>query len=167
MHVPRYHKKPGWQRFLVGMLFGALISYWVVIFMYGTMYQEKVIENSKLQEELNDAENRIQALEKDNEDLNEKSKQKIVIEEIELEILNAKELKIDMLLQNELESLVKEEIKDIIGKDLLMVAESDTLLLSSIENKSYRVDDFSYDFEIKRLIIAPTVRIIVNGKISN
>ena len=167
MHVPRYHKKPGWQRFLVGMLFGALISYWVVIFMYGTMYQEKVIENSKLQEELNDAENRIQALEKDNEDLNEKSKQKIVIEEIELEILNAKELKIDMLLQNELESLVKEEIKDIIGKDLLMVAESDTLLLSSIENKSYKVDDFSYDFEIKRLIIAPTVRIIVNGKISN
>ena len=167
MHVPRYHKKPGWQRFLVGMLFGALISYWVVIFMYGTMYQEKVIENSKLHEELNDAENRIQALEKDNEDLNEKSKQKIVIEEIELEILNAKELKIDMLLQNELESLVKEEIKDIIGKDLLMVAESDTLLLSSIENKSYKVDDFSYDFEIKRLIIAPTVRIIVNGKISN
>ncbi|MFS0673061.1 sporulation membrane protein YtrI [Ornithinibacillus sp. 179-J 7C1 HS] len=167
MHVPRYHKKPGWQRFLVGMLFGALISYWVVIFMYGTMYQEKVIENSKLHEELNDAENRILALEKDNEDLNEKSKQKIVIEEIELEILNAKELKIDMLLQNELEGLVKEEIKDIIGKDLLMVAESDTLLLSSIENKSYKVDDFSYDFEIKRLIIAPTVRIIVNGKISN
>lgn len=167
MHVPRYHKKPTWQRFLVGMFLGGLISYWIVIFMYGTMYEKLIIENSNLKEQLNDAENRIEVLEKDKRELNEKSNQKITIEEINLEILNAEDLKIDRLLQNQLESLVKEEIKGIIGKDLLTIAESDSLLFSSIENKTFKVDDFSYNLEIKRLIIAPTVRIMANAKISN
>ncbi|WP_042146356.1 sporulation membrane protein YtrI [Paucisalibacillus sp. EB02] len=167
MHIPRYYRKPGWQRFLVGIFFGGLISYWVVLFMYGTMYERLLEENSKIQEKLNDAENKILALEKDKEDLNEKSKQKITIEEIDLVILNAKDLKIDKLLLHQLEGLVKEEIDDIIGRNIESIADSDSLLFSSIENKTFKVDDFTYYFEIERLIISPTVRIVVNAKLSN
>ncbi|GGA82005.1 sporulation membrane protein YtrI [Ornithinibacillus halotolerans] len=167
MHIPSYHKKPGWQRFLVGVFFGALISYWVVIFMYGDMYERLLKENSEIQNQLKDAENKIIALEQDKEDLNEKSKQNVTVEEVDLEILNAKTLKIDTLLQHQLESLVKEEIKAIIGRDLLSISDSDSLLISSIENKAFKVDDFSYSFTIKRIIIAPRVRIIVQAKISN
>ena len=167
MHVPRYHKKPGWQRFLVGIFFGALISYWVVLYMYGTMYERLLEENSEIQEKLEDAENKVLALEKDKADLNEKSKQKITVEEIDLEILNATDLKIDHLLQLQLESLVKEEIKNIIGKDIQSIGESYSLLFSAIENKTFQVDDFTYYFVMESLVIAPTVRIIVKAKISN
>lgn len=167
MHIPRYYRKPGWQRFLVGIFFGALISYWIVLFMYGTMYERLLEENSKIQQKLNNAENKILALEKDNVDLNEKSKQKITVEEIDLVILNAEELKIDTLLQHQLEGLVKEEIQDIIGRDVASLTESDSLIMSSIENKTFRVDDFTYYFVIERLIISPTIRIVVKAKVSN
>ncbi|WP_010099148.1 sporulation membrane protein YtrI [Ornithinibacillus scapharcae] len=168
MHVPRYHKKPGWQRFLVGVFFGGLISYWVVLFMYGTMYERLIKENSELQNDLTDANSRIEVLMKDNESLDEKSRQPITIEGIQLQILNAKDLNIDSLLQTQLEGLVKEQIKDIIGKDIKSIADSDSLIFSSIENKTYVVDDFTYSFDIERLIlVAPTVRIVVIAKISN
>ena len=167
MHVPRHHQKPGWQRFLVGIFFGALISYWVVLFMYGTMYERLLEENGEIQEKLNDAEKKVLALEKDKADLNELSKQKVTVEEIDLEIINATDLKIDTLLQHQLESLVKEEIDDIIGREIQSIGESDTLIFSAIENKTFKVDDFTYYFEIERLVIAPTVRIVVKAKISN
>jgi hypothetical protein len=167
MHVPPYHKRPGWQRFLVGMFFGALISYWVVLFMYGTMYERLLEENSSIQSELRDAEDKIDALTKDNQDLNERSKKPVTIDEIHLEILNAKELKIDMLLLHQLEGLVKEEIKDVLGKDIQTISDSDVLLISAIENKTFKVDDFTYSFKIKRLIISSTIRIVAQGEISN
>lgn len=168
MHVPSYHKKPGWQRFLVGVFFGGLITYWVVLFMYGTMYERLIKENSELQNALTDANSRIEVLMKDNESLDEKSRQPATIEGIQLEILNATDLKIDPLLQTQLEGLVKGEIKDIIGKDVKSIADSDSLIFSSIENKTYVVDDFTYSFDIERLIlVAPTVRIVVIAKISN
>lgn len=168
MHVPSYHKRPGWQRFLIGVFFGGLISYWIVLFMYGTMYERLIKENSELQNALNDANSRIEVLKKDNENLDEKSRQPATIEGIQLQILNAEDLKIDSLLQIELEGLVKEEIKDIIGKDIKSIANSDSLIFSSIENKTYVVDDFTYSFDIERLIlVTPTVRIVVIAKISN
>ncbi|WP_047985081.1 sporulation membrane protein YtrI [Ornithinibacillus californiensis] len=167
MHVPQYHKKPGWQRFLVGIFFGALISYWVVLFMYGDMYESLLKEYSKVENKLHDAEKRISVLEEDNEDLNKKSNQKITIEEIDLEILNAKDLKIDILLQDQLERLVKEELEDIIGIDIQTIAASDSLIVSSIENKNFKVDDFTYSFEIKRLVIATTVKIVVHANLSD
>ncbi|WP_047981604.1 sporulation membrane protein YtrI [Ornithinibacillus contaminans] len=167
MHVPPYHRRPGWQRFFVGVLFGALLAYWIVIFMYGTMYERLLAENSSIQKELHDAQLKIEALEKDKEDLNEKNKQSITVEEIDLEILNADDLKIDKLLQNQLEELIKEEIKEILGSNVDTIAENDVLLLSSIENKTFRVDDFTYSFEIKRLIISKTVKIVTEAKISD
>ncbi|MEN2765575.1 sporulation membrane protein YtrI [Ornithinibacillus xuwenensis] len=163
MHVPPYHKKPGWQRFLVGIFFGALLAYWVVMFMYGTMYERLLEENSSISKELDDAQSRIEVLEKDNE----KSNQPTTVEEVHLEILNAEELKLDTLLQHQLEKLVKEEVEAIIGKDIQAIAENDDLLVASIENKPFKVDDFTYNFEIRRLIIAPTVKIVTNADISN
>ncbi|GIO27817.1 sporulation membrane protein YtrI [Ornithinibacillus bavariensis] len=167
MHVPPYYKRPGWQRFFVGMFFGALLSYWVVLFMYGTMYERQIKENSSIQAELDDAQDKINALMKDNQDLNEKSKKPVTINEIVLEIINAEDLKIDRLLLLQLESLVKEEIKDVFGKDIQAISDSDILLISAIENKSFKVDDFTYSFEIKRLIISSTIRIVAKADIAD
>ncbi|SET44830.1 hypothetical protein SAMN05216389_111137 [Oceanobacillus limi] len=167
MHIPPYHKKPGWQRFLAGVFFGALISYFVVIFMYGTMYERLVEENSTLQLELSEANNRIDALKEDNQSLDEQSKKPMTVENIELEITNAEDMRIDTLLLVQLEQMVQEEIKHIIGQDINVVNESNELLLATIENKNFKVDDFTYNFEIKRLFISKNVKISAEAKISN
>ncbi|MUK86865.1 hypothetical protein GMD78_00420 [Ornithinibacillus sp. L9] len=167
MHVPPYHKKPSWQRFFVGVFFGALISYFVIIFMYGTMYERLLEENSTIQSKLKDAENYIEALEEDNENLDQKSKQPTTVESIELEITNAEQLRIDKLLLVQLEDLVKEEISHIIGQDINIVYESNQLLEATIENKNFKVDDFTYSLEINRLLIHKTVKISAKAKISN
>ncbi|MFD2046311.1 sporulation membrane protein YtrI [Ornithinibacillus salinisoli] len=167
MHIPPYHKKPGWQRFLAGVFFGALISYFVLIFMYATMYERLLEENSNIRSELTEAKNYIKALEEDKQNLDEKSKQPITVESIELEITNAEQLRIDKLLLVQLEDLMKEEIKHIIGQDVNTVYESNQLLEATIENKDFKVDDFIYTFEIKRLLINKKVKISAEAKISN
>ncbi|SHF78476.1 sporulation membrane protein YtrI [Ornithinibacillus halophilus] len=167
MHIPPYYKKPGWQRFFVGVFFGGLISYFVVIYMYGSMYGQLLEENTKLDSELKNAEKRIETLEENNANLDEQSKKPIAVEEIEMTIVNAEQLKLDSLITHQLEELVKEEVDQIIGEDVNIVTESSALIISSIENKNFKVDDFSYAFEVKQITIAKQVKIVVEAELSN
>lgn len=168
MHIPPYYKKPGWQRFFVGAFFGGLIAYLIVIFMYGTMYEQLLQKNLHYESELKDLKNQNEALLKDNENLDEKTKEPMKVESIELEITNEEELKIkNSLTSQKLKELVKEEINQIIGLDIQTVADSEKLLIAAIENKLYTLDDFSYSFTVSFISISQEVKLKLNATISN
>ncbi|MDY0408658.1 sporulation membrane protein YtrI [Virgibacillus soli] len=162
MHIPPFYKKVGWQRFFVGVFFGALLSYLVVIFMYGKMYSALVEENMSLQSELSTIQKQNKALTEDNENLDERAKKPWLVQNIYIEILNPDDLKIDKLIEHQLVELAKEEINHLIGQEVRSVSESAELLISTIENKAFKVDDFAYRFNVQKLIIDRQIKIHVD-----
>src|SRR5690606_36989185 len=167
MHIPPYYKKPTWQRFFVGVVFGGMIGYLVLIYMYGTMYEELIEENQQLKSEINDLTLQNEALTKDNEDLNEKTNKVPKVESIEIEITNWQRYKLDRLTVYELGELVKEEINHLIGEKVSTVAEGDFLLERVIENKGFTISDETYYFDVQKMIITETVKLTLKTKLSN
>ncbi|WLV23780.1 hypothetical protein QR721_09005 [Aciduricibacillus chroicocephali] len=164
MHIPPYHKQPGWQRFFAGAFFGGLIAYMIFLFMYGTMQADFQEEHLALKAETAELKRQNTALLEDNQNLDEKSKEEIGIDSIDIAILNSEEMKFDRLLGHQLTELVREEVDQIIGAPIGSVAENADLLVSTIENKTYEIDDFSYKLEVRRLTIYKKVHIAVHAK---
>ncbi|HLR75129.1 MAG TPA: sporulation membrane protein YtrI [Virgibacillus sp.] len=167
MHIPPYHRKGSWQRFFTGAVIGAIIAYFIFVFMYGKMYERLLEANYDLQSRVSELESQNDALLEDKKDLDEKTKELVTIERIEISIINEKQLRLDRLIVHQLEDLIKEDINHIVGQDIKVIDDSAQLLLSAIENKSFPVDDMTYQFEIQRLIIAPTLKLALKAKLSN
>jgi len=167
MHIPPYHKKAGWQRFFAGVFFGGIIAYFILLYMYGTMYEELIAENLALTSELSDLKLQNQALLSDKEDLTEKSQQPLTVSTIEVTIENNEQIKMDLLIEQQLEDMLKEEINHLIGQEIAIVTKSDQLLISTIENKRFTVDEITYFFDVRVLTIATELKIIVSPKLSD
>lgn len=167
MHIPPYYKRKSWQRFIIGMCTGTLISYTIIIFMYGTMYEELYENNLELQSMVDELTSQNNTLLEDKEESAEKEKAPLTINRIEVHITNQKELLLDRLIVHQLDKMIKQEINHLIGQDIEIVSDSDQLLLSSIENKAFKVDDFTYFFEVKRLTISDTIKLKLYAKISD
>src|SRR5690625_187586 len=106
MHVTPYHKKKHWQRFLFGVFIGGIIAYCILIFMYGSMYEKLVKESYDLQAQVTELEQQNEALLQDNKDINEKNKERLTVNQIEIENSNADEFKLNRLSIRERKSVV-------------------------------------------------------------
>lgn len=166
MHIPPLYKQKNWQLIFVGLFFGSLIAYGVLMYMYGEMYEDLLEKNMALQSELNDVKKQNESLLETNEDLDEQTKQPVTVDDIKLTIRNKDELKLDTFTTHKLEELVKEEINHLIGQDINTISKSEELMTSAIENKTYRVDDFSYEFIIVKLTITTTIKITIKAKLT-
>lgn len=84
MHIPPYHKKATWQRFFIGTVIGAILSYGVYLYIYGSLYEQLLEENLELEAEVTELERQNEALTQDKEDLDEQTQQPITVETIEI-----------------------------------------------------------------------------------
>lgn len=57
MHIPPYHKKKSWQRFFVGTFFGGVIAYCILLYMYGSMYENLLKQNLELHSQVSTLKN--------------------------------------------------------------------------------------------------------------
>ncbi|MCM3741163.1 hypothetical protein M3210_12870 [Oceanobacillus luteolus] len=162
MHFPPYYKRPGWQRFFVGMFTGGVIGYFILLYMYGSMYENLLTENYDLQEAIIDLreQNKVLLETQENQDT------ALSIQEIEIIISNPDIIK-DSLLISQLKTLIKEEISHLIGVEVQVVSASEELLISAIENKAFTIDKVSYHFTVSRLTFAPKLKIVVDANILN
>lgn len=166
MHIPPLFKKRSWQIFIIGLCFGGVITYGIIMYMYGVMYEKLLEENLFLQEEIVELMNRNESLLKDQELLDEKHSKLMRIETIEVEIKDEDTIDFDRLALLQLKQSIKREVDHIIGKNIETISESDQLLISSIENKPFKLDDFFYYFRVYQLTIAKDVKITVQAKLS-
>ncbi|WP_010651142.1 sporulation membrane protein YtrI [Oceanobacillus massiliensis] len=167
MHIPPYHRQATWKRFFAGAFFGGIIAYFILIYMYGTMYEKLLAENMELTSQLGDLKDQNEALLKDKEDLNEKTKAPLTVSSIDIKIAEGEQLKMDRLIELQLEEMVKEEIDHLIGQEVATISKSDQLLLSAIENKGFTIDDFTYYFEVKKMTIATEMEVTVSPRLSD
>ncbi|MFC3040103.1 sporulation membrane protein YtrI [Virgibacillus xinjiangensis] len=166
MHIPPYHRRKSWQRFIAGAVIGAVLAYMVYLYIYGSLYEQLLQENYQIQAELDEVKRHNEALLEDNEELDKRSNQPLTVETIQVKISNGSELK-DELIIHQLEEMMKEEINHLVGKDLSSIAGSDELLISTIENKSFTIDGFTYSFKIEKLIISTDVKLTAEAELSN
>jgi len=164
MHVPPFYKKRSYQIFFVGMFIGAIIAYIMLLFMHSKMYEELLFEHTELQAKVSELENQNEALLEDKEEMEEKST--TIVTSIHIEFTNDEELKFDRLITLQLEDAIKNELADVIGKSVQSVSESDDLLVTVIENKSFTIDDQSYQFEVKKVSISEQVKLSLEGKLA-
>lgn len=164
MHIPQLKNKNSWQRLIVGFFSGAVVSYGVIMFMYGSMYEKLFEENLMLQAEINELEGLYESLLETQKEEKEKNKEKIAVETIEITIMNAEDLEIDRLTVHQLTDMIKREINNIIGQEITSLSSSDHLLVSTIENKRFSIDDFNYAFEVKQMTISTIVKLKLEAK---
>lgn len=164
MHIPPYFKKRHWQWLIIGLCFGASISYALFIFMYGVMYEKLLEENFQLITEVTELEERNKALLQDQQQLDEQKMKLMTIDSIDIHLENAEQMGFDRLAVLQLKELIKREVSHIIGKDIESISDSDELLVKIIENKPFKVGDFFYYFQVIRLTIGNKVKISVQAK---
>lgn len=165
MHIPPVYKRPSWQRFLIGVVVGVVVAYVIMLFMYGTIYEQIVQENSELRASNKELTNFNDALLEDKEEAEEQESKPYTIEQIDIMIENEKELRLDRLATHQLEELITDEIDLIIGKSVSSTAENNELLIAAIENKTFKIDGFSYSFEVSRFILYSTAKITLKATI--
>lgn len=163
MHIPPYYKKKTWQMFFIGVFVGGIIGYFVLLYMYSSMYEELLEKNYDLREALIDLREQNEVLLKNQE----QQVSELTVKEIEIIIENEELLKNDSLLVSKLKTLIKEEISYLIGTDVLIISASEALLLAAIENKAFSIDNVTYRFTVTRLTISQTLKIVVEASLIN
>src|SRR5690625_4708595 len=115
MHFSPYHKKRIWQIFIVGIMTGAILAYFIFTYMHGKMYEEVLLDKIQLQKKVEELQRQKFIIQQDKEHLQEKNT--LTINMIEIEYINSGQLKLDRLITHQFDVLIKEELHNVIGKD--------------------------------------------------
>lgn len=157
MHFPPFYKKQNLQYFIIGFILGGFLGYGVFLYMYGELTERWIEENLNLHSQINDLEKKLEVESENKEELSKKNQQKLTVQEIEIELLNADQLRLDRLSVRLLTDAIKDEASDVLGKEIQSVSNNRSLLKRSIENKTYKIDSFAYGVKIEHLTISQTV----------
>ena len=166
MHIPPYYKKPAWQHFFSGSVVGAICGYLIFLLIFGELQQEWIEENLNLRTDLQELNQSYETLLENHEALDKESKESMTLQEVEIQFTNLKELKLenDRIMVQLLKESIQEETSYLLGKPISEVNAAVDLLISSIENKTLKVDDFKYEATVKKLIIANQLKLSIELK---
>lgn len=153
MHFVPFHKNKQWQRFFSGLFIGAFISFIVFIYMHGQLLEKRIEENLQLRMEKQELQLAKRTLEESVSDLSQKYQKELLIRSIEITIINGEVFKLDRFSLHELEEQIKNEASHIVGNEVKTFNNYYTLLINAIENKTFKINNFSYRAGVRHLFI--------------
>lgn len=154
MYIPPQVRSSEWRRFFAGMVFGIIFGYILFVFINGQLQEQLVEENIELSTDLKEAEAKYENLLNAEEEEEKEHKEGLTVQEISVEFQNAKDLEVDKLTQHQLSSMVKEQLTSVTGGKIEEVARQREIIISAIENKRFKVDDFIYHLTVEQLVIS-------------
>lgn len=162
MRIPRYYRKPGWQRFFAGLFLGVLGGWMLFFQMYGYAHEQQVEKIEELRAKIEELKQENEQLVKDHKEKNRQLERQLTIQNIEIKWQKPPRLTDSE--QQELKNAIKEQLSPLINTDINSVSESRSLIYL-IENKDYVIDREHYEVEIKELVIlSSTLEIIIAVK---
>ncbi|MDA1477594.1 sporulation membrane protein YtrI [Bacillus changyiensis] len=167
MRIPPYYQKPGWQRFFAGMACGAIISWFVFLFTYGTFQEEQVVMIREQKERIEDLNEQITIYREDLHKLNEDNKRKLLIQSVDVKLINGKQYKLSQPDKMNFEEHIMDNISDVITKDIESVYKTKELLKRTIENKLYTINDKTYKARVTDLTIYTRLSVEIKISFSN
>lgn len=165
-YITTSQKNP-WKSFIAGVLIGIIIAWGIFLFIYGT-YQDKQLRILiQQQETIQQLEIEKNILIDDKQKLNDETKENLVIQDIQVSIINAKQMKLDALLQEQLTNVMLEDLHDLLTQPVESVSNNHSILKKLIENKNYKVDDNSYAFHVETIYFDTILDIQVSIRRNN
>ncbi|MGE8078598.1 sporulation membrane protein YtrI [Peribacillus loiseleuriae] len=161
MRIPPLYQKATWQRFFVGVVIGALISWFVFLYMHGVLQEKQINKIHKQSQTIHEMSNKIEIWEKDYNRLNKEAEKKLLIEDVKVVVLNGKQYHLDLLSVAEAEEVIEEDLTSLIAKEVETVYKSKTLLKKSIENKTIEINKKRYRLEVVEIFFYTTMNIEV------
>ncbi|MBR3379743.1 MAG: sporulation protein [Bacillus sp. (in: Bacteria)] len=153
MRVPELYKRPGWQRFFAGMMFGAIVSWLIFLFTYGTFQEKQVTLLRSQQHHMDSLKEQITLYREDLHTLNEDNKKRLLIQSVDVHLVNREQYKIPEPDTLKFEDQVKEDISEVITKDIESVYKTKELLKRTVENKEYTIREKTYRAKVTELTI--------------
>jgi gas vesicle protein len=159
MRIPPLYKNRNWQRFLAGMLLGAVVSWFVFLMLFGISQDRQIQTIHKQKNKISELEKKLDIWQSEVEELNKLKEQKLVIEDIKVKIINEKKFKLDSYTIFLIQESAKEEMDHVISKNMEDVYKSSTLLKKAIENKEYKIDKTTYTVEVHEILFYTTLSV--------
>jgi len=164
MRIPPYYHERTWQRFFAGAAIGAVISWVVFLYLFGTLQERQTRRIAELEDKIVDLQNDIRIWQEDYVKLNKANKKKLTVQEIRVHLANAEQYKLDSYTTFHIEESVREDISHLIAKDMETVYQGKELLKKAIENKTYTMNEQTYRLEVTELFLFTTLSIEVKLK---
>ncbi|MFG6148282.1 sporulation membrane protein YtrI [Halobacillus sp. B23F22_1] len=167
MYIPPQLRKREWRRFYAGCVFGAIAGYVLFVFINDQLHEHLEEENIQLASKLNELEAKYESLLNEEKEADEEKNEILTIQEIVPSYTNAKALHIDKLTQHQLSSMVKDQLQSLSGEDIENISDQSDLIIATIENKQFVVEDFTYSLKVERLIISNQLQLQLSITIEN
>lgn len=161
MRIPPLYKEKEWQLFMGGVVIGGLLAWGIFLYMYGSFQDKQLRILIQQQETIQQLETEKNVLIEDKQKLNEETKDKLVVQDIQVKITNAKEAQLDALLQEQLTNAILDDLQDLLTDHVETVSNNKEMLKKLIENKEYKVDSKVYQFHVETIYFDTTLEIYV------
>lgn len=162
MKIPSYTQYNEWKKFLAGMVIGAIVSWFVFLYIFGEWHEQYTTKLKKQEEEIRALTEEKKIWQADFAELNKKNKEKLTIQKIEVKITNFEKYKLDYFSVHQMEEAVEKDIRSLLTKDIETAFLSRELIRRAIENKSFKILDKRYNLSIKEIVFYTTLTINVS-----
>jgi hypothetical protein len=146
--------------FIIGMIVGAAIF----LVMYGHSYQDLLLENRKLESNMEELHIQLESAMMKEEELNWRKQQKILVKKIEIEVVKKKEGNIDDFVETEIIDRLRGDLKFLIGMPLENISEAHThtAIIHLISGRKYEINQQEFGLKLESLVIYSTLKIRVH-----
>lgn len=159
MRFPPHYRRPHWQRFFAGFAIGTLIGWFFFLFQFGSIHQHLTAEIIKKQLTIEEQVEIIEILRSNEKKLNEENEQKLTIQQIQVSFFNARKHHLNELALYELKQQLLKEIKYLEGKNIATIAATKEMLIKTIENKVFTIDERRFQLKTKQLYLYTTLEV--------
>ncbi|WP_139368098.1 sporulation membrane protein YtrI [Priestia abyssalis] len=159
MRIPPLYKNRNWQRFLAGMILGAVVSWFVFLMLFGISQERQIITIHQQKKEIQDLKDKMSIWQNEIEELNEEKEENLVIQDLKVKIMNEGKYKINSYTAFLIQESAKEEIEHVLSKNIEDVYKSRHSLKKAIENKAYTIDKTTYYVEIHEIFFHTTLSV--------
>jgi len=162
MRIPPIYKRRAFKLLFVGMTFGAIISWTIFLYIYGTWQERFSIEIKTQHEQILQLQQEKKIWQDEFSKINEINKKNLTVQSIEVKIENASKFKLDSFSVFEIEEEIKSDLYSLIGKDIESIHKNRSLVKNLLDNKIIAVNDKRYKLEIKELYVYTDIKVFVH-----
>ncbi|MDQ0208107.1 sporulation membrane protein YtrI [Alkalicoccobacillus murimartini] len=159
MRMPTNVPRPGWLRFFAGIMIGSILGWVFFLFQYGQIYEGMMVTRVQQNLKIETLQERIEQLVSEQRNQNEENQKKLTIQQIEIHFTDDSDLDLDQLTVYEIRQKVLSELAYLERKDIESVHHTKELMIRTIENKRFSVEDKRYHVQINEVYLFTTLHI--------
>lgn len=165
MRMPTFKRIKRWQFFFSGVALGTMLGWSLFLLLFGIMHERHLDIITEQQTEINELKDQIEIFQKDIEEINEQTEKQLLIKKIELNLVNKEQAKLNEMEAFELEKMAVQYLNQLLlNKQIETVSKNKELLISTLENKQFKIEKQRYQLTVNKLYLYTTVEFFVHVK---